>query len=166
MAGTPEQCKEWYKEQKEDPDFLPSRAEYYREWRKDNPEEAKAIQRRCTAKRQANGKASAYQRKYFADPEKRKKREVNHKRWLNSKPWMKTRKNIFNRLYKANVQKLPHWKVYIGKKLTITSDELKAIWFRDNAEEMQHPSIDRIDLTGDYTKENCRYIEMSENRLR
>lgn len=160
----PEYWKEWYEEQKRDPKFLPARAKYYREWRRKKTEKYKAIQKRNVDKRQVNGKSLAYSRKYYSNPENRKRRDRVEMERLNSKPWMKTRKNIFNRLYKANVLKLPHWKCYIGKKLTITSAEIKELWFRDKAYEMKQPSIDRIKSSGDYTKENCRYIEMPLNR--
>ena len=42
-------------------------------------------------------------------------------------------------------------------------EEFKKLWFRDKAYEMNRPSIDRIDPKGDYTYNNCRYLELSEN---
>ncbi len=50
-----------------------------------------------------------------------------------------------------------------GIKCLITVDELKELWVRDNASEMQRPSIDRKDNNGDYTFENCQFIELSIN---
>ncbi len=37
------------------------------------------------------------------------------------------------------------------------------LYYRDGADKMKKPSIDRIDNNGDYTYENCRFIEMAEN---
>jgi hypothetical protein len=37
------------------------------------------------------------------------------------------------------------------------------MWFRDKAFEMKRPSLDRIDTTGDYCLDNCRFIELKEN---
>ena len=58
-----------------------------------------------------------------------------------------------------------HYKYYGGRgiKCLITTDELKELWFRDKAYEMNKPSIDRIDNDGHYEYENCRFIELSEN---
>jgi hypothetical protein len=42
--------------------------------------------------------------------------------------------------------------------------EIKELWFRDKAMLMINPTIDRIDRNGNYTKENCRFIEAKENR--
>lgn len=50
-----------------------------------------------------------------------------------------------------------------GIKDLISVADLKFLWFRDKAHDMKKPSIDRIDSTGNYTLENCRYMELSEN---
>lgn len=50
-----------------------------------------------------------------------------------------------------------------GIKCLITELELKELWFRDKAYEMEIPSIDRINNDGDYTFNNCRFLEHREN---
>ena len=37
------------------------------------------------------------------------------------------------------------------------------MWFRDNAYNMKKPTIHREDNNGNYTIENCRYLEFSEH---
>jgi hypothetical protein len=50
-----------------------------------------------------------------------------------------------------------------GIKCKITKDEIKFLWFRDKAYLMEKPSIDRKDNNGNYTLDNCQFIELSEN---
>ena len=45
----------------------------------------------------------------------------------------------------------------------LSMQDLKLLWERDRANLMTKPSIDRKNTCGDYTLENCRYIELSEN---
>ncbi len=51
-----------------------------------------------------------------------------------------------------------------GIQCSISVEELEEIWVRDKADDMQQPSIDRINHDAHYTKENCRFIELSEHR--
>jgi hypothetical protein len=72
-------------------------------------------------------------------------------------PWYRVYKRIMARCCKGGQ--------YYGKiKVRIGVDELKKIWFRDKAWLLKKPSIDRIDSAKDYTFENCRFIELSDNQ--
>ena len=75
------------------------------------------------------------------------------------KPWEKTLHSIKSRI---------GWnKHYIkrGIKNFLTLSDIKMIYERDRADLMKKPSIDRIDVKGDYSIDNCRYIEHSENSI-
>lgn len=50
-----------------------------------------------------------------------------------------------------------------GIKCLITEKEIKQLMIRDNYWSLKRPSIDRINNNGNYTYDNCRFIEMSEN---
>ena len=82
---------------------------------------------------------------------------------LKREPWHIAYVNIGQRCHNPNH---PKYKFYGGKGVTraITSDELKRMYFRDKAFLMKSPSVDRIDPDTDYCFDNCRFIEMDENR--
>ena len=42
-------------------------------------------------------------------------------------------------------------------------EEIKKLWFESCAWRLKRPSIDRIDNDGDYTYDNCRFIELGKN---
>ena len=53
-----------------------------------------------------------------------------------------------------------------GIKLFITCEQVGILWKRDSADLLKNPTIDRIDNDGNYSLENCRFIENSENSRR
>ena len=80
-------------------------------------------------------------------------------------PWIKTFSRIQQRCnYKYNNNYSRYGAKGIRNFLTV--QELKYMWFRDKANEMKHPSIDRIDSRNDYTLDNCRYLELKDNLRR
>jgi hypothetical protein len=76
------------------------------------------------------------------------------KRWKYS-PWGQRLNNIKQRVRRK--------KAYSGIKVLLTKDDLRKLFYMANACSMEHPSIHRIDPYGDYSFENCCYIELSEN---
>lgn len=58
-----------------------------------------------------------------------------------------------------------NYKYYGGRgiKCNITKEEIKKLWFECCAWRLKRPSIDRIDVNGNYEYSNCRFIEQGEN---
>lgn len=50
-----------------------------------------------------------------------------------------------------------------GIKCLITEEEIKQLWFRDNADLLTKPHIHRKNNNGDYTFENCEFLEGKEH---
>jgi hypothetical protein len=90
-----------------------------------------------------------------------KRKQEKHKKY----PWKRILQNIQKRCNNKNSE---NYKWYGGKgiKCKITEEELKFLWFRDKAYNMEKPSIDRKDSNKDYTLDNCRFIERIENTIR
>lgn len=54
-----------------------------------------------------------------------------------------------------------YWKH--GIKFLLTLEDVGFLWFRDKANNLKSPSIDRINSDEDYILSNCRFIENSVN---
>ncbi len=79
-------------------------------------------------------------------------------RYRELNPWV----NTFNRILNRCNYKHHHYHKY-GIKNFLQVKDLKYLWFRDKAYLMNKPSIDRINSYGDYTLDNCRYLELKKN---
>jgi len=98
--------------------------------------------------------------KQYYKKNKKQMNKISKINWHKKFPWEKTLYYIMNRcIYNRH-----NSYALRGIKCLITKEELKILWFRDKAYDLQQASIDRKNPDGDYTFNNCRYIEMSENR--
>lgn len=66
---------------------------------------------------------------------------------------------------RCNNPKCKGYKYYGGKgvKDLLSLEDLIFLWKRDEAEDLEKPSIDRIDSSGNYEIKNCRFIERGKN---
>jgi hypothetical protein len=90
------------------------------------------------------------------------KEKLRFKKYIEKKPYILHLKWLRDR---CNNPKDKNYNRYGGRgiKALITLNELETLWKRDKAEQMKHPSVDRIDGEKDYTFENCRFMELREN---
>ncbi len=51
-----------------------------------------------------------------------------------------------------------------GIKNFLNTEDIKLLWFRDKAYLLDKPSVDRKDNKGNYTLENCQFIELVKHR--
>jgi len=78
--------------------------------------------------------------------------------YYNRKPWAKFFNSILSRCtYKSH----PYCKK--GIKNYLTMDDVEFLWNRDKAWLLKRPSLDRKDSKGNYTLDNCRFIEWWDN---
>lgn len=74
-------------------------------------------------------------------------------------PWIITFKSLKRKCVWAKTM------LYVQRNITydLTIEQLKNLWFRDRADLMVKPVLHRIDNDGNYTYENCKYIEAKEH---
>ena len=112
-----------------------------------------------------------YSRKYYLkNKEKILHRHLKNKEERNQRkrqlrklfPWKYTLVDIKKRCESKNNTA---YERYGGRgiKCLISQEEIKKLWFRDKACDMERPSIDRKDNNGNYEYGNCRFIELSVN---
>jgi len=84
-------------------------------------------------------------------------------KYLKKYPWLNSWVNMKNRCRHSCCKSYPNYGGR-GIKLLITFEEVGKLWYRDKAYLLKYPSIDRKDSNGNYTYENCRFIELSLNQ--
>lgn len=84
----------------------------------------------------------------------KKRKKLN--RWISS--WENAKQRCCN-------SKNPDYQWYgkRGIQFLLTLQDVKYLWFRDKANLMKRPSIDRINNNKNYTLKNCRFIELIDN---
>jgi len=85
-------------------------------------------------------------------------RQVHFKKYISENPWVKHYMAAESR---CTGKKQPYYKR--GIKNNMKTADFKFLWFRDKAWLLKNPSIDRIS-GGDYILNNCRFIELRENK--
>lgn len=85
-----------------------------------------------------------------------------NKKFRKDNPWMESWYKIRQRCNNPN-NKDYHRYGKRGIESRITKEEIKFLWFRDKAFDMDFPTIDRKDNDGDYELSNCQWLENVEN---
>jgi hypothetical protein len=92
------------------------------------------------------------------DPYKRQKA------YRRRKPWNRLVEFARRRCKSDDPKYKPFYKDK-GIEVHMNVDDAEFLWKRDNAAALKHPSLDRIDSTKHYTRDNCRVIEMRINAM-
>jgi hypothetical protein len=81
------------------------------------------------------------------------------------RPWEVSYHNARTR---CNNPKHEHYKYYGGRgiKFLMAIEDFRKLWIRDKANQMRKPTIDRKENDGNYTFENCRFVELVDNLKR
>ena len=116
---------------------------YNRAWRKNNPEKIRQLRKQD----------------YIAHKKKRDKASTSYR---NRHPWLR---HYTNAKQRCTNPKHPSYKYYGAKgiKFELTVEEIKKLWYRDKGDKMKRPSIDRREVSLNYTFDNCRFIELYIN---
>ena len=90
------------------------------------------------------------------------RREHNLK-YKNEHPWARFWRSAYGRV---KVRKDRPSRVYKGLPFKITVADVKKLWLRDRAYDMDQPSLDRKVAGKGYVYSNLRFVELSVNLAR
>lgn len=85
-----------------------------------------------------------------------------HLKWQKRHPWYKSFSLAKQRCMDPKVNKYKYYGRK-GIKFLLSVEDAIFLWNRDNAAALKQPSIDRLNSNGDYSLDNCRFIEMLDN---
>jgi len=90
---------------------------------------------------------------------------TRQKRYHERKPWVRFVHWAQDRCKTHNMEKYPY---HAGKGIicSLTAAQAEILWNRDKASSLRKPSLDRVDVMGDYVFDNCRFIEFRDNVIR
>ena len=91
-----------------------------------------------------------------------KEKQREHRK---NNPWINSYFNAKQRCENPNNPNYPWWGAK-GIKFYLTMEEIKELWFKYKADKMKFPTIDRKDNKGNYTVDNCQFIENIKNSLK
>ena len=91
------------------------------------------------------------------------KKKIQNANYYNSCPWIKHFRGAWNR---CNQKDHDGYEFYGAKgiKLLLHVKDVKALWYRDNADLMYKPRLHRIDPNEDYSVENCQFVELKKHQ--
>lgn len=88
--------------------------------------------------------------------------ELAYKKKYKECPWMAFLQNAISRCEcKSNNSYIDYG--FIGIQCWLDEEEIKSLWFGDEAYLLHRPSLDRKDPLFHYTYDNCQFIEMEHN---
>ena len=108
-----------------------------------------------------------YDKKYYQKNKKKldKINRESNRRFILRNPWMTSYNNAKQRCENPNNPNYPWWGAK-GIKFLLTKEECEKLWFRDKADSLEYPTIDRINNKRNYTFKNCQFIENIVNSLK
>ena len=150
-------AREYEKKRRASPEYRARKKKYSREYWEKNRDKLKQYNREYRKKRRIED--SEYRER------ERKRCEETVARMRIEAPWILYWRAAKTRCTNPNQR---GYKNYGGKgiRMLLTKLETQILWIRDGADQLEHPSLDRINPKGDYHFGNCRFIELSENIIR
>ena len=145
----------------------------HKEWCQDNKEKIKGIRKNYRHKKKEKIKKrtkkyylehkeeiNEHSKKYYQEHKEHCK-EYN-KKYKQNTPWLLSLQRAKQRCNNPNNNS---YKYYGGKgiKCLLTTKEIKFLWDRDNASEMNQSSIHRKNSDGNYIIDNCEFLEHKEH---